>query len=70
MFLVQKKLISVTGKASLDWFLSRGYVQENLTVKVEKWCVMRDGDSKPMCICQGKKQAEEVASLMNGNLHG
>lgn len=70
MFLVQKKLISVTGKASLGWYLGRGYVQKNLTVKVEKWCVMRDGDTKPMCICQGKKQAEEVASLMNSGSHG
>lgn len=70
MFSVQKKLISVTGKASLGWFLGCGYVQDTFTVKVEKWCVMRDGDSKPMCICRGKKNAEEVASLMNGSLHG
>ena len=70
MFLAKKTLISVTGKASLGWFLGRGYVQDTFTVKVEKWCVMRDGDSKPMCICRGKKNAEEVASLMNGNLHG
>ena len=70
MFFAEKKLISVTGKASLGWFLGRGYVQKSLTVKVERWCVFREEDTKPVCICQGKKQAEEVAHLMNGCPHG
>ncbi|MGL4754683.1 MAG: hypothetical protein ACRCXB_20085 [Aeromonadaceae bacterium] len=68
MFVAEKKMVSITGKASLGWFLGRGYVQERMTVKVEKWCVVIDGEVKPICICQGRRQAEKVAKIMNGSL--
>ena len=65
MYYAKKKIVSVTGKASLGWFLGRGYVQEFMTVKVEKWCVFSEHDKKPTCICNGKNQAEMVAKKMN-----
>lgn len=68
MYYAKKKTVSVTGKASLGWFLGRGYVQEVMTVKVERWCVFGENDTKPTCICNGKKQAEIVAKKMNGEV--
>ena len=65
MYRAEKKMISVTGRASLGWHLGRGYVHEAMTVKVEKWCVVLDGEKKPICTCQGKKQAERIAEAMN-----
>lgn len=65
IYRAEKKMISVTGRASLGWHLGRGYVQETMTVKAEKWCVVFDGDPKPVCTCQGKKQAENIAEAMN-----
>ena len=68
MYRADKRKVSVTGKASLGWFLGRGYVQEMLSVSVERWCVTLDGQTKPVCICYGKAQAEKIADAMNYQL--
>lgn len=70
MYKAEKKEISVSGMASLGWFLGRGYVRERLTVKCEKWCVTKDGEAKPICICHGKNHAEAIASAMNASCDG
>lgn len=65
MYRAEKKIISVSGVATLGWQLGYGYRQEKMTVKVEKWCVIQDGEKKPICTCIGKKQAEQIANSMN-----
>jgi hypothetical protein len=68
MYRVEKRKVSVKGKASLGWFLGRGYVQRMLSVSVERWCVTFDGQAKPVCICYGKAQAEKIACALNSTL--
>lgn len=65
MYSVKKMPVSVTGVASLGWRLGRGFVTEKFTVKVDKWSVVADGVAKPICICQGKAKAQEIADAMN-----
>lgn len=68
MYRAEKRKVSITGKASLGWFMGRGYVQETLSVSAERWCVTLDGQAKPVCICYGKAQAEKIADAMNYQL--
>lgn len=65
MYRVEKKKVSIKGQASLGWFLGRGFVQEVLSVRTERWCVTLDGQTKPVCICYGKAQAKKIADAMN-----
>lgn len=61
-----KKKVSTSGKASLGWFLGRGYVQEYLTVHHEKWCVVEVGKPSPIAICKSQKAANDIAAALNG----
>jgi len=64
---VTKKKLSTSGVASLGWFLGRGYVQEMLTVRHEKWCVVEVGKPAPVAICKSEKMANTIASALNGD---
>lgn len=70
MYKAEKKEVSVSGMASLGWFLGRGYVRKRLTVNAERWCVTKDGEAKPICTCHGKNQAEAIAYAMNQSCDG
>lgn len=62
-----KKKLSTSGAASLGWFLGRGYVQETLTVRHEKWCVVEVGKPSPIAICKSQKAAKYIAASLNGD---
>jgi hypothetical protein len=62
-----KKKVSTSGVASLGWFLGRGYVQETLTVRHEKWCVIEAGKPSPIAICKSEKIAKAITAAMNGD---
>ena len=64
-----KKKLSTSGVASLGWFLGRGYVQETLTVRHEKWCVVEAGNPSPIAICKSQKAAKDIAAALNGDCH-
>lgn len=65
MYTVVKKNITTTGLASLGWRLGRGYVTEKMSVKCDKWCVMKDDELKPFAVCRSQKHAQEVAAALN-----
>ena len=62
-----KKKLSTSGVASLGWFLGRGYVQDVLTVRHEKWCVVEAGKPSPVAICKSEKMAKTIAAALNGD---
>lgn len=62
-----KKKVSTSGTASLGWFMGRGYVQEYLTVRHEKWCVVEAGKPSPIAICKSEKMAMAIAAALNGD---
>ena len=61
---VKSRLTSFTGKASLGWRIGRGYVQEIMTVKSERWCVVGHGN-KSVAVCNSKPIADKIAELLN-----
>ena len=61
-----KKKLSTSGIASLGWFLGRGYVQEVLAVRHEKWCVVEAGKPAPIAVCKSERMAKVIASALNG----
>lgn len=62
-----KKKLSTSGIASLGWFMGRGYVQQALTVRHEKWCVVETGKPSPVAICKSEKMAKTIAAALNGD---
>lgn len=62
-----KKKVSTSGTASLGWFMGRGYVQEYLTVRHEKWCVVEAGKPSPIAVCKSERMAKVIASALNGD---
>lgn len=60
-----KKKLCTSGVASLGWFLGHGYVQEALTVRHEKWCVVEAGKPSPVAICKSEKMAKTIAAALN-----
>ena len=61
-----KKKVSTSGKASIGWFIGRGYVQEYLTVRYEKWCVVEAGKPAPIAVSKSERMAKVIASALNG----
>ena len=66
-YVAVKKKLSTSGIASLGWFLGRGYVQEVLAVRHEKWCVVEAGKPAPIAICKSEKMAMAIAAALNGD---
>ena len=65
MYTFTKKQVTMTGTASLGWHLDYGYVQHKMTIKVDKWVVLQEGVSKPICICTSKESAKTITELLN-----
>ena len=65
MYTFTKKRITMTGTSSLGWHLGHGYVQREMAIKVDKWVVLKEGVTKPICICTSKESAKTIAELFN-----
>ena len=68
MITVEKKKVTRSGVASLGWHLRHGYVQEVLSVKSDKWCVLEDG--KILAECRSKAAAQKISDAFEWIGHG
>jgi len=63
MLTVEKRKVRRSGLASLGWHIGYGYVQRELSVTKEVWCLVEGG--KVIAECRGKKQAQRLADIIN-----
>ena len=62
-----KRVVSMKGRTSIGWYRSVGYVQQNYSVKCEKWCVIEAGKPATVAICRSEKMAKTIANALNGD---
>jgi len=63
IYTIEKKFISLSGFAKLGWHLGRGYVKKWMTVKRERWCVLKN--NRVIAECRGKQIAIAIKNALN-----
>ena len=64
-YVAQKRKVSFTGMVSLWWHLGRGYVNNRLTAKDDRWCVYDQAKNKNIAICSSEANAVMIANQLN-----
>ncbi len=64
VYIVEKRTVRKTGKASLGWHLGRGYVTEELTISKDGvWCITRNG--RIFAEARSEQKANDIAAALN-----